>query len=340
MEDLSSKVFGKLTVIKRDSGHIKNTSDAHSYWLCKCSCGKIISTRGSSLKAGKATSCGCSKSVDITNQTFGDLTALYPTDKRSGTHIKWHCICKCGKELDIDGHSLRAGLSKSCGCNKKSRGEERIETLLKENNISYEKEKIFSNFKYADSGFCPRFDFYIENQYLIEFDGKQHFEQCFNIPLKEVQTKDEIKNQWCEENNIPLIRIPYWHLKELCIEDLLLKTSNFVVLNDDNISFKEKYQCINKEKKIMLKENSRKVFDYVKSINGANVTAADIAEATGLEVKSVNGIVTSAFQRKGLMERIPAEIELEDGTHKPVKFIKLTAEGEAFDPDAPEEKAE
>ena len=89
-----------------------------------------------------------------------------------------------------------------------------------------------------------------------------------------------------------------------------------------------------------LKENSRKVFDYVKSIDGQNVTAADIAEATGLEVRSVNGIVTSAFQRKGLMERIPAEIELEDGTHKAVKFIHLTDEGRAFDPDATEEKAE
>lgn len=83
-----------------------------------------------------------------------------------------------------------------------------------------------------------------------------------------------------------------------------------------------------------LKENSRKVFDYVKSVNGENITAADIAAATSLEVRQVNGIVTSAFQRKGLMERIPAEIELEDGTHKPVKFIKLTAEGAAFDPDA------
>jgi hypothetical protein len=93
-----------------------------------------------------------------------------------------------------------------------------------------------------------------------------------------------------------------------------------------------------------LKENSRKVYEFVKSQNGENITAADIAEATGLEVKSVNGIVTSAFQRKGLMERIPAEIEVEkeDGTvaHKPVKFIKLTAAGEAFDPDAPDEKAE
>lgn len=83
-----------------------------------------------------------------------------------------------------------------------------------------------------------------------------------------------------------------------------------------------------------LKENSKKVYEYVKSMDGQNITAADIAEATGLEVRSVNGIVTSAFQKKSLMERIPAEIQLEDGTHKAVKFIRLTDEGRAFDPNA------
>ena len=83
-----------------------------------------------------------------------------------------------------------------------------------------------------------------------------------------------------------------------------------------------------------LKENSRKVLDYVKANDGADMTAADIAAGTGLEVKQVNGIVTSAFQKKGLMKRTPAEIKLEDGTHKAVKFIKLTAEGQEFDPEA------
>lgn len=83
-----------------------------------------------------------------------------------------------------------------------------------------------------------------------------------------------------------------------------------------------------------MKENSIKVYDYVKANEAKNITAADIAEGTGLEVRSVNGIVTSAFQRKELMERVPAEIELEDGSHKAVKFIKLTAKGKAFDPRA------
>ena len=89
-----------------------------------------------------------------------------------------------------------------------------------------------------------------------------------------------------------------------------------------------------------LKENSRKVLDYVKANDGTNMTAADIAAGTGLEVKQVNGIVTSAFQKKGLMKGTPAEIQLEDGTHKAVKFISLTDEGRSFDPDAEETKAE
>ncbi len=87
----------------------------------------------------------------------------------------------------------------------------------------------------------------------------------------------------------------------------------------------------------MLKENSKIVFNYVKAHEGENITAADIAEGTGLEVRSVNGIVTSAFQRKGLMARNAAEIELEDGSHKAVKFIVLTEDGRNFDPEAKED---
>ena len=83
-----------------------------------------------------------------------------------------------------------------------------------------------------------------------------------------------------------------------------------------------------------MKENSTKVLNYLKSINGAAVTAADVAEATGLEKRSVDGIFTSALQRKGYGVRVPAEIELEDGTHKAVKFLQLTPAGMSFDPDA------
>ena len=86
-----------------------------------------------------------------------------------------------------------------------------------------------------------------------------------------------------------------------------------------------------------MSEKTVKVLNYLKEINGENVTAADISAAlggdeTGFSKKSVDGIVTSGLQRKGLAERVPAEIELPDGTHKSVKFIHLTEAGKAFVP--------
>ena len=84
----------------------------------------------------------------------------------------------------------------------------------------------------------------------------------------------------------------------------------------------------------MMKENSRRVFDYLKKVNGEDVTAADVAAALNLEKKTVDGCFTSAIQRKGLGIRVPAEVELEEGTHASVKFLRLTDEGLSYDPDA------
>ena len=89
-----------------------------------------------------------------------------------------------------------------------------------------------------------------------------------------------------------------------------------------------------------MKENSKRVLNYLKEVNGENVTAADVAAALGLEKRQVDGIFTSAIQRKQLGVRTPAEIELEDGSHKAVKFLSLTPAGLAFDPDADEDAAE
>lgn len=85
-----------------------------------------------------------------------------------------------------------------------------------------------------------------------------------------------------------------------------------------------------------MKENTRKVFDYLKENDGKDLTAADVAEVLGLEKRQVDGIFTSALQRKGLGIRDPQEVELPDGSHQKVKFLRLTDEGLAFDPDAQE----
>ena len=47
-----------------------------------------------------------------------------------------------------------------------------------------------------------------------------------------------------------------------------------------------------------MKENSVKVLNYLKGINGADVTAADVAEALDLPKKSVDGIFISNTKKR------------------------------------------
>jgi len=111
---------------------------------------------------------------DISGQTFGMWHVLYKTNKRSaGGAIYWRCKCNCGIERDVLGISLRQGLTLSCGQHSNiSKGNEKIKQLLFSNNIPFEIEKKFKTCK--DKTLLP-FDFYINNKYLIEFDGIQHF---------------------------------------------------------------------------------------------------------------------------------------------------------------------
>lgn len=81
-----------------------------------------------------------------------------------------------------------------------------------------------------------------------------------------------------------------------------------------------------------MKPGTRLIWEYVKMMHGDNFTAADIANATGLGIKVVNGTVT-AMWKKGYMVRTPGNIRLEDGTYKTVSFISMTPKGLTVDPD-------
>lgn len=87
-----------------------------------------------------------------------------------------------------------------------------------------------------------------------------------------------------------------------------------------------------------MKESTKTVIKYLQSLNNKDVTAADVAEALGMEKKSVDGVFTAALQRKDYGYRQEAEIEIEGGKHKTVKFLKLTDAGLALDVDAEPEK--
>lgn len=73
--------------------------------------------------------------------------------------IYWKCKClNCGNEFSPAGGDLMSGQTKSCGCIRKqqSKGAQKIEKLLKENNIKYRKEVTFPELRDIN---LLRFDF-------------------------------------------------------------------------------------------------------------------------------------------------------------------------------------
>lgn len=131
-------------------------------------------------------------------------------------NLKVKCGC-CGNMFVTSLASIKNsnGRCYSCG-HKISEGEEKIKEFLDANNIEYIREKRFSDCKYKKT--LP-FDFYLpKNTYCIEFDGIQHYKITHGNDeehLKLVQKRDSIKTKYCKDNNIKLIRIPYWDFKNI-----------------------------------------------------------------------------------------------------------------------------
>ena len=207
-------------------------------YVCKCSCGKYCIISSANLINEGTKSCGHlrgKKKEDLTNKKFGKLTALKSIKKNN--RIYWECKCDCGGTTIVKASHLKEGKIQSCGC-LKSIGEEKISQILNENNIKFIKQYNNLNCIFPDTQHLAIFDFYIlcnNSFYLIEYDGIQHYEAKTNggwnteKNLLKTKKRDEYKNQWCKDNNIPLIRIPYTHLKDLILEDLLLETSKFII---------------------------------------------------------------------------------------------------------------
>lgn len=105
-----------------------------------------------------------------------------------------------------------------CGCPKckDSKGEKKIRIFLDERNLFYFEQQTFSDC-ISPVGSLLKFDFYLPQYNLcIEFDGEQHFSPVFGEEAFEgTKERDLIKNNYCSERSINLLRIPYWDIKNI-----------------------------------------------------------------------------------------------------------------------------
>lgn len=143
--------------------------------------------------------------VSKLSEVTKDIISLEPYIT-SYTKIKHKCK-KCNYEWMIEPNEV---LSRHIcpNCNK-TLGEAKISDYLSENDILYQPQKTFDGLKYKKTLF---YDFYLpEFNMLIEYDGEFHCSPIFSEEAFEHEKKrDKLKTKYAMENNIALLRIPYW----------------------------------------------------------------------------------------------------------------------------------
>lgn len=126
---------------------------------------------------------------------------------------------KCNNEYDVKPNTFLCG-HRCPRCND-SKGEIAILKWLSESDINYKQQYRFDGCRNKNP--LP-FDFAVFNdnnnlKMIIEYDGKQHFEpvnfggisdERAKENFENTRTNDQIKNAYCKNNNITLLRIPYW----------------------------------------------------------------------------------------------------------------------------------
>jgi len=140
--------------------------------------------------------------------------------------------CKCGKLFSEQFSSFVSGgkCCPACSRLKSSKGEIAVKQYLEDNNIIFTEQHSFPDCKHLIS---LQYDFaiYDDNSiiiYLIEYDGSLHYTttEFFGGEKRLLlqQKRDRIKDKYCMDNNIPLIRIPYWdfdNIKSILDRDIL-----------------------------------------------------------------------------------------------------------------------
>jgi hypothetical protein len=220
---------------KFDYSYIKEYKNNKTYVNILCNqCQRVFSQTINAHLSGNGCPF-CYGRVKLTLQQFIDKAIKIHDKKFDYSYIKEyknnHCkvpiMClQCNNIFHQIPNSHLLGI----GCPKCriSKGELAIEQFLKEHNIQYEIQKTFNDCR-GKKRPLP-FDFYLpDHNICIEFDGRQHFEYVkrfgsidnFNI----IKLHDSIKNQYCIDKKIKLIRIPYKKLKnvKLILTEMIIK---------------------------------------------------------------------------------------------------------------------
>lgn len=192
--------------------------------VCRCDCGNTIVVIGAGLTSGKTGSCGCFQKDRTSEGTTKDWSGIVSPNgikflRQSRRNTKgqwlWDCVCGvCGNEFVALPAKIMNGHITSCGCRKRSSKEDMIRSFLDSCGVEFAEQYRFPDCK--DKYTLP-FDFAIMSKQsviaLVEYDGQQHYKaiSCFGgqSGFNDTVRRDRIKDDYCQSNNINLLRLPY-----------------------------------------------------------------------------------------------------------------------------------
>lgn len=146
----------------------------------------------------------------------GDEFILLDEYVNNTTKIRFKHIT-CGNEFLMTPREFLRG--NRCFKCKMSKGEKSISKILTDLNIEFIEQYRFDDCKYK---YTLPFDFYLPDYNVcVEFHGKQHYNPINffggNEGFQVTQLRDKIKEEYCIKNNIQLLIIPYWNIKNINI---------------------------------------------------------------------------------------------------------------------------
>lgn len=174
------------------------------------------------LKGSGCSKCGKEKSIRGRRKTNDDFISKakdvhgdkYNYDKANYEYSNQKVTITCPLHGDFTQTPNDHLSGRGCPKCRESKGEKYVNELLTNNNIEFEPQHTFKDCSsMSQRGFCTElpFDFYLpEYNTCIEYDGKGHFEPVFGVKsFESTQRTDKLKTEYCEQNGIKLIRIPY-----------------------------------------------------------------------------------------------------------------------------------
>lgn len=161
-------------------------------------------------------------SYDEVKQTIESEKYTLLSDKYINAHIPLLIMCD-------QKHTYVAAFNTFCNGHRcptcsETKGEKKCRQFMELNNIPFEPQHTFPDLL-SDKGNPLKFDFAVfedtdktKLKYLLEYDGEFHFMKLYEDDGYELtKYHDQLKNTYCsiENNNIPLLRIPYWEFDNI-----------------------------------------------------------------------------------------------------------------------------